>query len=80
MDIDAARKRAALPPTCFRCGQPGHIKSECPRRVDLRLLSSEYCEQLLEDLLAAKDVAESVEVPVASTSLEDDEDFYRREL
>ena len=29
MDIDAAKKRGKLPPTCFRCGMPGHTVHGC---------------------------------------------------
>jgi hypothetical protein len=54
MDIDANRSKQA-PTTCYRCGKPGHLSRECPMRFDIRHMSAEERDELLESMLAAKD-------------------------
>jgi hypothetical protein len=56
MDVDANRRRTALPPTCYRCKKPGHKSPECPLRFDVRTLTIEDLESLLEDKYAKLDV------------------------
>jgi hypothetical protein len=56
MDVDAARRTQNLPPTCYRCGKPGHIKSECKQGFDIRHLDRDDIEVLLEQLSARMDV------------------------
>ena len=55
MDIDAAKGKAPLPPTCYRCGQPGHKKPDCPHRFDIRMMNTEEQEEVLQKLLFEKD-------------------------
>jgi hypothetical protein len=61
MEVDATRQRRALPLICFRCRQPGHKASECPRRFDVRALVeslvAEEKQDLLEQLLVEADLA-----------------------
>jgi len=59
MDIDASRKASTLSPVCFRCKEPGHIKSECPKRFDVRLMDLDEKEELIQRFLAEKDAAEA---------------------
>lgn len=62
MDVDMARKSSPLPPVCFRCRRPGHFKEDCPLRYDVRFLDAEEKEELIQHLLAEKDIGEAQEV------------------
>lgn len=57
MDIDAARKGKTPSDACRRCGRIGHWGKDCPDRFDVRLMNVDELQTLLEDKLAAKDVA-----------------------
>ena len=72
MDVDATRKARPLPPRgCYRCGDANYLVRDCPHRMDVRQLISEQREELIEDLLAMKDVVLIEE----SCPLEEEEDF-----
>jgi hypothetical protein len=75
MDIDATRKREALPDTCWRCGKVGHWSKDCPQRYDVRLMDTDELQTLLEDRLAALDVVEAEKDDPTS---EMSEDFVNR--
>jgi len=71
MDIDAVRKTRSLPPRgCYRCEEANHLVKDCPHRLDVRRLTAEQREELIEDLIALKDAVEEEEVCSAS-----EEDF-----
>jgi len=55
MDIDAAKRRGNLPSSCYRCGEPGHVSRDCPQPFDIRAMSADDREDLIQSLLALKD-------------------------
>jgi hypothetical protein len=70
---DATRdKPAAL--TCYRCGEPSHTSRECPRRIDVRTLTANEREELMQDLLAAKVVVSDESVAVVEETKEEEEE------
>lgn len=74
MDVDLLRKKVSLPVLCFRCGKPGHLGRECPDRFDVRSLSIDELQVILEDRFAQLDVAPtepSDPIQEESTSQED---------
>ena len=73
MDIDAARRKALPSASCFRCGKPGHFGRDCPDRFDVRTLSVDELQQLLEDRLARLDAAPPVPTtPAPEESTQED--------
>ena len=72
MDVDTTRKARPLPlQGCYRCGDMNYLVRDCPHHMDIRQLTSEQQEELIEDLLALKDVVSIEE----SCPLEEEEDF-----
>ena len=74
MDIDAQRARIP-PPSCHRCGKPGHFKRECPLQYDIRHMCADEREDAIQELLARKDAVVEEPKPVAE---KEEEDFQRR--
>jgi len=63
MDVDAVWKMRFLPPRgCYRCGAANYLVKDCPYRLDVRRLTAEQREELIEDLMALKDAVEEEEV------------------
>ena len=63
MDVDIVRKTCPAPPRgCYQCGEPDYLVKDCPHRLDVRMLTAEQREELIEDLMALKDVAAEEEV------------------
>ena len=58
MDIDATKRKGANPPVCYRCGEPGHLKPQCPKRFDIRHMTTEEVDEWMQQQAIDKDVAE----------------------
>jgi len=62
MDVDTVWKMRPLPPRdCYRYGETNHLVKDCPHRLDVRRLTMEQREELIEDLMALKDTVEEKE-------------------
>ena len=63
MDVDTVRKTRPAPPReCYQCREPNHLVKDCPHRLDVRMLTAKQREELIEDLMALKNVAAEEEV------------------
>jgi len=70
MDVDTVQKTRPAPPQgCYRYGEPNHLVKDCLHRLDVRRLTTEQREELIEDLMVLKDA--TVEEEDGSFSEED---------
>ncbi|KAG6894253.1 hypothetical protein C0995_014745, partial [Termitomyces sp. Mi166 len=86
MEVDTSHQHASTPLLCRCCKKPGHFACYCPQGLEVHYLSPSEQEELLLQLLAAKDasgdpspdaslVDQSSEVSPAGPSTEQEEDF-----
>ena len=60
------RKTRSLPlQGCYQCRKANHLVKDCPHRLDVRRLTAEQREELIEDLMALKNTVEKEEVGFA---------------
>jgi len=70
MNVDTARKARSLPPQgCYQCGDVNHVVWDCSYHMDVRQLTTEQREELIEDLLVLKDA-----VPIKESCPLEEED------
>jgi len=63
IDVDTVWKMRPTPLWgCYRCGEPNHLVKDCPHRLDVRRLTAEQREELIEDLMALKNAVAEEEV------------------
>ena len=55
MDINAAKRRGKLPPTCFHCGKTGHVVHNCPQPMDIRTMGRDEADFLMGHISAWMD-------------------------
>ncbi|KAG5335559.1 hypothetical protein C0989_001011 [Termitomyces sp. Mn162] len=69
MDVDAAQQLHIAPLLCQRCKKPGHFAWHCPLDLEVHYLSVAEQEELLLQLLAAKDAARAPSLDKLSLEL-----------
>ena len=69
MDLDAAKKRV-MELLCYRCNLPGHFGKNCPTRFDVRMMSTDELQEVLENRMVLLDVAPSDPPRLSSVSPE----------
>ena len=69
MDLDAAKKRV-MELLCYCCNLPGHFGKSCPTRFDVRMMSMDKLQEVLENRMALLDVAPSDPPRLPEVSLE----------
>jgi hypothetical protein len=82
MEIDAQRSKRP-PPTCYRCGQAGHMVPQCPQRYDIRFMSPDESHEWVQHVLANQDAANAVLKEEETSepegeSAEEEKDFVSR--
>ena len=68
MDIDLLKRKTPLPLSCYRCGEVGHVSNQCLRQFDVRELSIDNLQEILQDRLAQLDVAPAEEAEPAEVT------------
>ena len=56
MDLDTAKKRV-MELLCYRCNLPGHFGKDCPTWFDVRMMSMDELQEVLENRMALLNAA-----------------------
>jgi hypothetical protein len=72
MEVDASYNRNRVPVTCHRCGQPGHFRNQCPKRFDVRFMTTEEIDDHVQNQVLQKDIA-ALNIAETDTSSEQKE-------
>ena len=75
MDIDTTKGKSNSALTCQRCRHLGHFAKDCDQRFDIRHMSTDKIQTILENMLAEKDAV--ADLPTEELE-EIDEDFVCR--
>ena len=51
-DTTTVKKEGVI---CYRCGEVGHRKPECPKRFDVQHMTIEECEEWIQEMALEKD-------------------------
>ena len=72
MNVNGTRKARSLSlRECYQCGDTNHLVRDCPHHMDVYQLTLEQREELIENLLALKDV-----VPIEESCLQEEEEDF----
>ena len=74
MDLDTARN-ALVSPKCFHCKLPGHFSNNCPSRHDVRMMTMEELEEVIQQWLIWLDTPQPVWLLNSEAELEVSEGF-----
>ena len=74
MDLDVARN-APVSPKCFRCKLPGHFGNNCPSCHDVRMMTMEELEEVIQQWLVQLDTPQPVRLPDSKAEPEVSEGF-----
>ena len=81
MEIDAAKRKAGTPVTCYRCGGAGHLRANCPQQFDIRFMTLEEREEYVQDWALQADAEETQlrsEIAQPQEAQESEEVDFRR--
>ena len=61
MDVDAAKRGKVQTIICYRCGETGHLRKDCPHGFDVRFMTEEERADWIQQLLVSEDLRDVVE-------------------